>query len=419
MEPSTGILPPMNKPAPQPLDPVAIRREFACYRQADAPLVYLDSASSSLKPDCVIDAVANHYRQTPANIHRGLYPMSEAATAAYENAREQVRRFINAAAREEVIFTSGTTDAINLVAHGFGNALQAGDEILITGLEHHANIVPWQLLRERRGIVLKVVPITPAGEVDPTDFRAALGPRTRLAAFTAVSNALGTETPVAELVALARAAGAATLVDAAQAMACCPVDVQAWGCDFLAFSGHKLFGPNGVGVLYGRRERLEAMNPFKGGGDMIRAVTYERTTYNDLPYKFEAGTPPIAAAVGLGAAIQWVEELGLPRIATHEAALVAAAIEQLAALPGVELVGRPRRRRSIVSFQLAGIHPHDAGTILGTNGIAVRAGHHCAQPLMDYLGLPATIRASFSVYNTPEDITALLAGIRRTQEILG
>ena len=224
---------------------------------------------------------------------------------------------------------------------------------------------------------------------------------------------------MAELVALARAAGAATLVDAAQAMACCPVDVQAWGCDFLAFSGHKLFGPNGVGVLYGRRERLEAMNAFKGGGDMIRAVTYERTTYNDLPYKFEAGTPPIAAAVGLGAAIQWVEELGLPRIATHEAALVAAAVEQLAALPGVELVGRPRRRRSIVSFQLAGIHPHDAGTILGTNGIAVRAGHHCAQPLMDYLGLPATIRASFSVYIPPEDMTALLAGIRRTQEILG
>lgn len=409
----------MNKPAPQPLDPVAIRREFACYRQAGAPLVYLDSTSSSLKPDRVIDAVANHYRQTPANIHRGLYPMSEAATAAYENARDQVRRFINAAAREEVIFTSGTTDAINLVAHGFGNALQAGDEILITGLEHHANIVPWQLLRERRGIVLKVVPITPAGEVDPADFRAALSPRTRLAAFTAVSNALGTETSVAELVALARTAGAATLVDAAQAMACCPVDVQAWGCDFLAFSGHKLFGPNGVGVLYGRRERLEAMNPFKGGGDMIRAVRYERTTYNDLPYKFEAGTPPIAAAVGLGAAIQWVEELGLARIAAHEAALVAAAIEKLEAMPGVELVGQPRCRRSIVSFQLTGIHPHDAGTILGTNGIAVRAGHHCAQPLMDHLGLPATIRASFSVYNTPEDIAALLAGIRRTQEILG
>ena len=409
----------MNEPSRQPLDPLALRREFACYREAGAPLVYLDSASSSLKPDRVIDAVADHYRRTPANIHRGLYPMSEAATAAYENARERVRRFINAASLAEVIFTSGTTDAINLVAHGFGNTLQAGDEILITGLEHHANIVPWQLLRERRGIVLKVVPITPTGEVDPADFRAALSPRTRLAAFTAVSNALGTETPVAELVALARAAGAATLVDAAQAMACCPVDVQAWGCDFLAFSGHKLFGPNGVGVLHGRRERLAAMSPFKGGGDMIRSVTYAHTTYNDLPHKFEAGTPPIAAAVGLGAAIQWVEELGLARIAAHEAALLAAASAQLAAWPGVHLVGQPRRRRGIVSFQLAGIHPHDVGTLLGADGIAVRTGHHCAQPLMDHLGLPATVRASFSVYNTPDDITALLAGIWRVQEVFG
>ena len=399
--------------------PAQIRREFACLRGRDEPpLVYLDSASSALKPDAVIDAVAAHYRRLPANIHRGLYPMSEAATAAFEEARGKVQRFLNAARPQEIVFTGGATDAINLVAHGFGDGLQPGDEVLITGLEHHANIVPWQLLRERRRIVLKVVPLTPEGDIDPDDFRAALGPRTRLAAFTAVSNALGTELPVAELVAAARAAGAVTLVDAAQAVACRRVDVQEWGCDFLAFSGHKLFGPTGVGILYGRCEKLQAMRPFKGGGDMIRSVTFEHTTYNELPYKFEAGTPPIAEAVGLGAAIDWVRALGFERLEAHEAALVDAALEKLDAVPGVRIVGRPRRRRAIVSFTLDGIHPHDAGTVLGECNIAVRTGHHCAQPVMAHLVIPATIRASFSVYNTPEDIDALVAGLRRAQEIL-
>jgi cysteine desulfurase / selenocysteine lyase len=410
----------MREPAIiEPL-PVELRQEFACLRGegGGVPPVYLDSASSALKPDQVIDAVAAHYRRLPANIHRGLYPLSEAATAAYEGARTRVQRFLNAGSPEEIVFTSGATDAINLVAHGFGAGLQPGDEILITGLEHHANIVPWQLLRDRRGIGLKVVPMTADGDIDPGDFRAALGPRTRLAAFPAVSNALGTELPVAELVALARAAGAATLVDAAQAVACRRVDVREWGCDFLAFSGHKLFGPTGIGVLYGRQERLQAMAPFKGGGDMIRSVTFARTTYNDSPYKFEAGTPPIAEAVGLGAAIDWVEALGFDRIEAHEEMLVAAALERLQAVPGVRIVGRPRRRRAIVSFTLDGIHPHDAGTILGECNVAVRTGHHCAQPVMERLGIPATIRASFSVYNTLEDVDALIAGVRRAQEIL-
>ena len=396
-----------------------LRREFACLRNEDGPPpVYLDSASSALKPDAVIDAVAAHYRGLPANIHRGLYPMSEAATAAFEAARGKVQRFLNAARPQEIVFTGGTTDAINLVAHGFGDGLQPGDEVLITGLEHHANIVPWQLLRERRRIVLKVVPLTPEGDIDPDAFRAALSPRTRLAAFTAVSNALGTELPVAELVAAAHAAGAVTLVDAAQAVACRRVDVQAWGCDFLAFSGHKLFGPNGVGVLYGQCDKLQAMRPFKGGGDMIRSVTFEHTTYNELPYKFEAGTPPIAEAVGLGAAIEWVQALGFERLEAHEAALVDAALEKLESVPGVRIVGRPRRRRAIVSFTLDGIHPHDAGTILGEDNIAVRTGHHCAQPVMAHFVIPATIRASFSVYNTLADIDALVAGLRRAQEIL-
>lgn len=400
--------------------PVDIRREFACLRGEDGrpPPVYLDSAASALKPDAVIDAVAAHYRGLPANIHRGLYPMSEAATAAFEAARVTVQRFLNAARPQEIVFTGGATDAINLVAHGFGDGLQPGDEVLITGLEHHANIVPWQLLRERRRIVLKVVPLTPEGDIDPDDFRAALSPRTRLAAFTAVSNALGTELPVAELVAAARAAGAVTLVDAAQAVACRRVDVQEWGCDFLAFSGHKLFGPNGIGILYGRCDQLQAMRPFKGGGDMIRSVTFEHTTYNELPYKFEAGTPPIAEAVGLGAAIDWVEKLDIARIAAHEAALVEMALDQLTAVPGVRIVGRPRRRRAIVSFTLDGIHPHDAGTILGEGNIAVRTGHHCAQPVMAHFVIPATIRASFSVYNTLADIDALVAGIRRVQDAL-
>lgn len=400
--------------------PAGLREEFACLRAIPGRPrpVYLDSAASALKPEAVIDAVAGHLRDLPANIHRGVYPMSETATAAFEAARERVRAFLHAGDGGEIIFTGGTTDGINLVANSFGDGLKPGDEVLVTGLEHHANIVPWQLLRERRGIVLKVVPLTADGDIELEAFHAALTERTRLVAIAAVSNALGTELPVAEMVALARAVGAATLVDAAQAVACRRVDVQAWGCDFLAFSGHKLFGPTGIGVLYGRRELLQEMRPFKGGGDMIRSVTFAHTTYNDLPYKFEAGTPPIAEAVGLGAAVDWVEGLGMDRIEAHDDALVAAALERLEATPGVQIVGRPRRRRAIVSFTLEGIHPHDAGTILGECGVAVRTGHHCAQPVMEHFGIPATVRASFSVYNTLDDVEALVAGIRQAQEIL-
>ncbi len=400
--------------------PANIRTEFACLRRTEdaPPLVYLDSAATALKPDGVIESLVGTYRDMPANVNRGLYPMSEAATAAFEAARERVRAFLNAGSTREIIFTSGTTDAINLVAHGFGAGFEPGDEILITGLEHHANIVPWQLLRERSGIVLKVVPLTSRGDIDIEDFRAALGPRTRLAAFAAVSNALGTELPVTEMVRLAHEAGAVTLVDAAQAVAGRRVDVQQWNCDFLAFSGHKLFGPTGIGVLFGRQTLLQAMSPFKGGGNMIHSVTFERTTYNELPYTFEAGTPPIAEAIGLGAAIQWVEALGFDRIEAHETRLVSEALEGLEALPGVQVIGHPRRRRGIISFTLDGIHPHDAGTILSECGVAVRTGHHCAQPVMKHFRIPATVRASFSVYNTLADVEALLAGIRRVQEVM-
>ena len=401
--------------------PESIRDQFACLRGPVGdrpPPVYLDSAATALKPDCVIDALNRYYRETPANVHRGLHAMSEAATAAYEGARERVRAFLNARHSHEIVFTSGTTDAINLVAGGFGAMLKPGDEILITGLEHHANIVPWQFLRDRHGIVLKVVPLTDSGEIDPAAFEAALSERTRLTAFTAVSNALGTELPVKELVALSHAAGAPALVDAAQAVSCLPVDVRDWDCDFLAFSGHKLFGPTGIGVLYGRDALLESMQPFKGGGDMIRSVSFEQTTFNELPWKFEAGTPHIAGAIGLHAAIDWFVALEMTAVEAHEAALVTTALERLSAIPGLQIVGHPARRRSIVSFTLDGIHPHDAGTILDECGVAVRAGHHCAQPVMAFYGVPATVRAAFSVYNTTADIEALVAGIAHVQEIL-
>lgn len=399
----------------------SIREQFACLNTPvnGRPLVYLDSAATALKPECVIAAMTRYYRTMPANVHRGLHAMSEAATAAYEAAREQVRRFLNARSLTEIVFTSGTTDAINLVAGGFGGAcLHGGDEVLITELEHHANIVPWQFLRDRHGIVLKVAPMTDRGELDMAAFERLLTDRTRLVALTAVSNALGTALPVTALTQQAHAAGALVLVDAAQAVACQRVDVQALDCDFLAFSGHKLFGPTGIGVLYGREALLERMQPFKGGGDMIRSVTFEKTTFNELPYKFEAGTPPIAGALGLHAAIDWVEAIGYAEIEAHEAALVASALDQLQALPGVRIIGTPAHRRSIVSFSLEGIHPHDAGTILDETGVAVRAGHHCAQPVMAHYGLPATLRAAFSVYNMPTDITALTDGIRHVQEVL-
>lgn len=398
------------------LDIDAIRRQFPCL---DAPvngkrLAWLDTASTALKPDCVTEAFSDYYRKSPANIHRSVHALGEIATALFENSRRAVQRFLNAASPAEIIFTSGTTDGINTVAMAAGQQwLRAGDEVLITELEHHANIVPWQMLRERIGITLRVVPITDSGEITPEAFQRALTPRTRLAAFTAVSNAIGTELPVAELTRLAHAAGAKVLVDAAQSAACMPIDVQALDCDFLVFSGHKLFGPTGIGVLYGKQALLEELPPVKGGGDMIRSVSFERTLYNDLPYKFEAGTANIAGVIGLGRAIAFIHDIGFDAIMAHETALVNQALQRLRAIHGVTIIGQPEGRRNIISFVIDGVHPHDAGTLLDEDGVAVRAGHHCAQPLLTRLGVPATVRASFSIYNNRQDIDQLAESINR------
>ncbi len=341
----------------------ALRRQFPCL---DAPvngkrLAWLDTASTALKPDCVTAAIGDYYRKSPANIHRSVHTLGETATALFENSRLIVQRFINAASPAEIVFTSGTTDSINTVAMAAGlQWLHAGDEVLITELEHHANIVPWQMLRDRIGITLRVVPITERGDITPEAFQRALTPRTRLVAFTAVSNAIGTELPVAALTRLAHAAGAKVLIDAAQAAACMPLDVQALDCDFLVFSGHKLFGPTGIGVLYGKQAWLEELPPVKGGGDMIRSVSFEKTVYNDLPYKFEAGTTNIAGAIGLGRAIEFINAIGFDAIMRHETQLVASALQALAAIDGVTIIGRPAQRRNIISFTIDGVHPHDA-----------------------------------------------------------
>ncbi|MBL7075855.1 MAG: cysteine desulfurase [Kiritimatiellae bacterium] len=397
-----------------------VRAQFPCLDQKvhGKRLAYLDSAATALKPVYVIDAVAHHYTNESANIHRGVHHLSEKATAAFEAARETVRAHLNAAHAHEVIFTSGTTDSINLVAQSFGQLeIGKGDEILVTEMEHHSNIVPWQLLRERTGAVLRVAPITDNGDVDREAFRAALNERTKLVAFTAVSNALGTVNPVAELTREAHAAGASVLVDAAQAVPVQPIDVQALDCDFLAFSGHKVFGPTGIGVLYGKEGLLEAMPPVKGGGDMILSVTFEKTTYNALPHKFEAGTAHIAGAIGLGRALEFVRGLGYGAIEAHEATLLADALNALQSIDGLKLVGTPANRKGIISFLIDGIHPHDLGTILDQEGVAVRAGHHCAQPVMQHYGVAATARASFSIYNNHDDIDQLVAAIRKAQEI--
>jgi cysteine desulfurase / selenocysteine lyase len=397
-------------------------------RRADFPLlaqrfrgrrlVYLDSAASAQKPQAVIDAVAGCYRSAYANIHRGLYELAQRVDAAYEGAREKVRVLLNAADRHEIVFTRGTTEAINLVANSFARPrLTAGDEVLITALEHHSNIVPWQLACEATGARLRVAPIDDAGDVVLEEYAALLGPRTRLAALGHVSNALGTVNPLAEMIALARERGVPVLVDGAQAVPHGPVDVQALGCDFYAFSSHKAFGPSGVGVLYGRRERLAAMPPWQGGGDMIRAVSFAKTTYADPPARFEAGTPNIEGAVGLGAAIDYLTALDAAALAAHEAGLLAYAVARLAEVPGVRVLGAPRRRSAVVSFVHADAHPHDVATVLADEGVAVRAGHHCAQPLMARLGVPATTRASFALYNTRADVDALATALVRVGEI--
>jgi cysteine desulfurase/selenocysteine lyase len=412
----------MSSPAaaPRALDVERIRRDFPILRRAmrGKPLVYLDSAASAQKPRAVIDAISAFYETSYANIHRGVYELSETATRLHDEARAKVQRLLGAADPREIVFVRNTSEAINLVAQSWGRGrLRAGDEILITTLEHHSNIVPWQLLCEQSGARLVVAPVTDRGEVPLDSFEALLSERTRLVAFSHVSNALGSVQPVAEMAALAHGAGALVLVDGAQAVPRMAVDVQALGCDFYAFSGHKLYGPTGIGCLYGRRELLEAMPPWQGGGDMIAEVRFEKTTYAEPPHRFEAGTPDIAGAVGLGAAIDYLLELGFERIAEHERELLAYGTELLEAIPGLRIVGTAPAKIGVLSFVLDGVHPHDVGTILDQEGIAIRAGHHCAQPLMERLGVPATARASLGVYNTRGDLDRLAAGIHRVIEV--
>lgn len=397
-----------------------IRAQFPALRQTvrGNALVYLDNAATALKPQGVIDSVVHTYSVDCANIHRGVHLLSQRATEGYEGAREIVRRFIGAADRTEVVFTHGTTDAINLVAHSWGLPHVAeGDEIIISELEHHANIVPWQMLRDRTGAVIKVVAMTDACEVTVQALESVLSPRTRLVALTHVSNAIGSVLPVKELIQAAHKVGARVLIDGAQAVAHMPVDVQDLNADFYVFSGHKLYGPDGIGVLYGRKSLLEDMIPYQTGGDMIRTVTLQTTTFNDLPHRFEAGTPSISGAIGLGVAMEFVRSIGFDWIMEHEARILRLAGEELSRIPGVKIVGAPKRRSGVVSFLMDGVHPHDAGTVLDSKGIAVRTGHHCAQPVMDKLGIPATTRASFGMFNSDDDVYRLAEGVRHTREM--
>ena len=404
------------------LDVEAIRRDFPVLERVihGRPLSYLDNAASSQRPRAVIDAMSRYYETSHANVHRGVHTLSQEATDLFEGAREKVCRFINARSTREVIFVRGTTEAVNLVAQSFGRSrFGAGDEILISWLEHHANIVPWQMLCQQTGATLKVAPITQSGEVDFDAFAALLSPRTRLVALAHVSNALGTIVPVQRFIRAARERGIPVLLDGAQAVPHMKVDVQALDCDFYAFSGHKMCGPAGVGVLYGREALLREMPPWQGGGDMILAVTFEKTIFNELPYKFEAGTPAIADVIGLGAAVDYLEELGMDRIAAVENGLLVYANERLAEIPGLHFVGTAPDKAAVVSFTLERVHPHDLGTILDNEGVAIRTGHHCAMPVMDFYGVPATARASFAFYNTRAEIDRLVDALHVAREMLG
>jgi len=410
---------PAKSSAAATLDPARVRADFPALHQLvhGRPLVYLDNAATTQKPRVVLDALLGFYTRDCANVHRGVHALSQRATESYEAAREKVASFLNARPRE-IVFTRGTTEAINLVAHSYGRSrLAQGDEILITGLEHHSNIVPWQLLAEQTGARLRVAPINDRGEIQWDAFERLLGPRTRLVAVAHVSNALGTVNPVEQICRLAHAHGARVLVDGAQAVPHLAVDVRALDCDFYAFSGHKLYGPTGIGVLYGKWELLSEMPPYQGGGDMIRSVTFEKTIYNDPPYRFEAGTPHIAGAIGLAAAVEYVRRLGLEEIHRHEEQLLQAATRALEEIPGVRIIGTAAHKAAVLSFVLDGVHPHDVATVLDHEGVAVRAGHHCAQPLMERLGLPATTRASFALYNTLEEVEALARAVRRAREL--
>jgi len=401
-------------------DVEAIRRDFPVLHQEvhGKPLAYLDNAASAQHPVQVIEAISEYYRRDHSNVHRGVHQLSQRATDAFEGARDKVRHFINAASEREVIFTRGTTEAINLVAQSWGRAnLGPGDEIVISHLEHHANIVPWQMLCQQTGAELKVIPMTESGEIDLAAAGEIIGPATRLLAFTHVSNALGTISPVAELTALARAVGALVLLDGAQGVPHMRVDVQALGCDFYAFSGHKMFAPTGIGVLWGREELLRAMPPWQGGGDMILAVSFEKTTYNELPWKFEAGTPHIAGAIGLGAAIDYLENLDFTAAAAWEHELLDYGTARLQDVAGLRIIGTSPHKAAVISFTLDGVHPHDIGTIVDHAGVAIRTGHHCAMPVMEYYGVPATARASFAFYNTRDEIDRLAAALQQAQEV--
>ena len=418
---STALKTPEAHAATTAYDVQKIRQDFPVLNQMahGKPLVYIDNAATTQKPQAVINAIVDYYQHDNSNVHRGVHLLSERATQAYEKARETVQHFLNAAHSSEIVFVRGTTEAINLVAQTYGRKnIGKGDEILITAMEHHSNIVPWQMLCEEKGATLRVAPINDRGELLLDEFEKLLGPKTKLVAIPHLSNALGTINPVREITRLAHQHNIPVLVDGAQAAPRMRVDVQELDVDFYAISSHKLYGPTGVGVLYGKTKLLEAMPPYQGGGDMIASVTFEKTIYNKIPYKFEAGTPDIAGVIGLGAAIEYLERLGIDKIEQHEHELLVYATEKISAIPGVTVIGTAQNKAGVLSFVMDGIHPHDIGTILDHEGIAVRTGHHCAQPVMQRYNIPATARASFGLYNTKEEVDALVAGIKRVSEVL-
>jgi len=420
MTTATNAVRPAQPTTQAGLDVQKLRADFPILKRLinGRPLVYLDNAATTQKPQAVIDALVSYYTNENANIHRGVHTLSEEATESHDEARGVVQRFLNAAEPSEIIFVRGATEGINLVAQTWGRTnVGAGDEIVITAMEHHSNIVPWQMLCEEQGAKLRVAPINDAGELLLDEFEKMLGPRTKLVAMGHVSNALGTVNPIGKIVEMAHSRKARVLVDGAQAVPHIAVDVRKLDCDFYVFSGHKVYGPTGIGVLYGKTELLEAMPPYQGGGDMISSVTFEKTLYNRLPFKFEAGTPDVSGAIGLGAAIEYLNAIGIAPVAAHEHRVLAYGTERLSSVPGLRLIGTAREKAGVLSFVLEGIHPHDIGTILDQEGVAIRTGHHCAQPLMQRFGIPATARASLALYNTVEEIDALVTGLHKVREV--